>query len=315
MWILYFASIWMVATFSGADNSCPEVKIVGIGDADKLTILRGCPGFPGSPGQKGEAGSPGIKGEKGLQGIAGKLGPPGITGVEGSRGEKGQKGEKGDSGSDPVYAAKNCKELQDQGEVLSDWYTIYPASQKTLKVLCDMHTDGGGWIVFQRRWDGSVDFFRDWNSYKNGFGSRLNEFWLGNENLHLLTSSGTWEMRIDLQDFENTKHYAKYSSFKILGEDENYKLLGEFKEGNAGNAMDTHLGMQFSTKDKDLTSSKCVSLYKGGWWYNACHHSNLNGLYLGGQHESYADGINWAYGGKGYNYSYKFSEMKIRPVQ
>lgn len=315
MWIFYFASIWMAATFSGADNSCPEVKVVGIGDSDKLTILRGCPGFPGSPGQKGEAGSPGIKGEKGLQGIAGKLGPPGVNGGDGSRGEKGQKGEKGDSGSDPVYAAKNCKELQEQGEVLSDWYTIYPAGQKPLKVLCDLHTDGGGWIVFQRRWDGSVDFFRDWNSYKNGFGSRLNEFWLGNENLHVLTSSGTWEMRIDLQDFENTKHYAKYASFQILGEDEKYKLLlGAFKEGNAGNSMDVHVNMPFSTKDKDSSGGKCVSPYKGGWWYNDCHHANLNGLYLGGQHASYANGINWAYG-KGYNYSYKFSEMKIRPAQ
>lgn len=314
MWIFYFAWIWMATTFSGADNSCPEVKVVGIGDSDKLTILRGCPGFPGSPGQKGEAGSPGIKGEKGLQGIAGKLGPPGVNGGEGSRGEKGQKGEKGDSGSDPVYAAKNCKELQEQGEVLSAWYTIYPAGQKPLKVLCDLHTDGGGWIVFQRRWDGSVDFFRDWNSYKNGFGSRLNEFWLGNENLNVLTSSGTWEMRIDLQDFENTKHYAKYASFQILGEDEKYKLLlGAFKEGNAGNSMDVHVNMPFSTKDKD-SSGKCVPLYKGGWWYNDCHHANLNGLYLGGQHASYANGINWA-NGKGYNYSYKFSEMKIRPVQ
>ncbi|XP_056395415.1 ficolin-1-like isoform X2 [Hyla sarda] len=289
-----------------------EVKVLGIGDSDKLTVLRGCPGFPGSPGQKGEAGSPGEKGEKGLQGIAGKIGPPGVHGVEGSKGEKGEKGEKGNS--DSVYAAKNCKELLEQGEVLSDWYTIYPPNQKPLKVLCDMHTDGGGWIVFQRRWDGSVDFFRDWNSYKMGFGSRLNEFWLGNDNLHMLTSSGTWEMRIDLQDFERTMHYAKYASFQVLGEDEKYKLLlGAYTEGNAGSSMDGHRDMPFATKDKDSLHN-CATNYKGGWWYESCHNANLNGRYLGGQHASYADGINWN-GGKGYNYSYKFSEMKIRPVQ
>ncbi|XP_075690309.1 ficolin-1-A-like [Rhinoderma darwinii] len=316
MWVPWFAVFWTLAAFSDADNSCPEVKILGIGDSDKLTILRGCPGLPGTSGQKGENGSPGEKGEKGLQGIAGKLGPPGVKGVEGSKGEQGLKGEKGDAGlSDPVYAAKNCKELLDQGEVLSDWYTIDPTSQKRLKVLCDMHTDGGGWIVFQRRWDGSVDFSRDWNSYKNGFGSRLNDFWLGNENLHKLTSLGKWEMRIDLQDFERTKHYATYASFQVMGEDTNYKLLlGDFKEGNAGNGMDVHVEMPFSTMDKDLSVGKCVSQYKAGWWYNNCHHSNLNGLYLGGQHDSYANGINWAYG-KGYHYSYKFSEMKMRPVQ
>ncbi|XP_073496000.1 ficolin-1-A-like [Phyllobates terribilis] len=315
MWMSLFAVIWTVAAFSHADDSCPELKILGIGDSDKLTIIRGCPGFPGSPGQKGESGSPGATGEKGLQGIPGKLGPPGVGGFKGSKGEMGQKGEKGDPAPDSVYAAKNCKELMDQGEVLSDWYTIYPGGQKKLRVLCDMHTDGGGWIVFQRRWDGSVDFFRDWNSYKNGFGSRLNEFWLGNENLHMLTSSGTWEMRIDLKDFEKLQHYAKYASFQVLGEDENYKLvLGDFKEGNAGNGMDVHAEMPFSTKDKDSSASNCVSLYKGGWWYGNCHHANLNGLYQGGQHDSYADGINWAYG-KGYHHSYRFSEMKIRPVQ
>ncbi|XP_069799702.1 ficolin-1-B-like [Dendropsophus ebraccatus] len=314
MWVLRFAGILMAAALSGSDNSCPEVKVIGIGDSDKLSILRGCPGFPGSPGQKGEAGLPGEKGEKGLQGIAGKLGSPGLTGAEGSKGEKGQKGEKGDSGSDSVYAAKNCKELLEQGEVLSGWYTIYPAGQKPLRVLCDLHTDGGGWIVFQRRWDGSVDFFRDWDSYKKGFGSSLNEFWLGNDNLHMLTSSGKWEMRIDLQDFENTKHYAKYLSFKVLGEEEKYKLLGTYAEGNSGDSMDVHIGMPFSTKDKDSTQEHCATLYKGGWWYGSCHHANLNGLYLAGAHTSYADGINWS-SGKGYNYSYKFSEMKIRPVQ
>ncbi|KAG8536100.1 hypothetical protein GDO81_027120, partial [Engystomops pustulosus] len=132
-------------------------------------------------------------------------------------------------------AARNCKELLNQGEVLSDWYTIYPDGSAPLRVLCDMHTDGGGWIVFQRRLDGSVDFFRDWASYKNGFGSRLSEFWLGNENIHKLTSAGTWELRIDLQDFDNARTYTQYTSFQVLGEEEKYKLLlGSFKDGDAG---------------------------------------------------------------------------------
>nr|DBA21636.1 TPA: hypothetical protein GDO54_018245 [Pyxicephalus adspersus] len=270
-----------------------DVKVIGIGDSDKLTILRGCPGLPGSPGQKGEAGTAGMKGkegEKGSQGTAGKAGPPG---------EKD---------------AKNCKELLKQGFTLSDWYTIYPDGQTPIKVLCDMHSDGGGWIVFQRRYDGSVDFFRDWNSYKKGFGSRLTEFWLGNDNLHMLTSSGTWELRIDLLTFDNVKHFAKYVSFQILGETEKYKLLlGAFTEGTAGNSLATHANMPFSTKDNDSSAAKCSSLYKGGWWYNSCHQANLNGLYLMGQHDSYADGINWDTG-KGVHYSYKMSEMKIRPV-
>ncbi|XP_072287653.1 ficolin-1-A-like [Pyxicephalus adspersus] len=129
-----------------------------------------------------------MAGEKGTQGIPG---PPGEKGVKGSAGEKGERGESGATVlTDYFHGAKNCKELLEQGATFSDWYTIYPVDQGPIKVFCDMHTDRGGWIVFQRRYDGSVDFSRDWKSYKNGFGSRLTEFWLGNDNIHVLTSSG-----------------------------------------------------------------------------------------------------------------------------
>uniref|UniRef100_A0A8C5MQA4 Fibrinogen C-terminal domain-containing protein n=1 Tax=Leptobrachium leishanense TaxID=445787 RepID=A0A8C5MQA4_9ANUR len=220
MWLPIASVIWLLTRLVNADDSCPDVKVIGAGDSDRLAVLRGCPGIPGALGPKGDDGPPGEKGQQGAPGIAG---PP------------GQKGEKGEPGLSESKYAKNCKELLDKGMVLSDWYTIYPDGETPLKVLCDMHTDGGGWIVFQRRWDGSVDFFRDWNAYKTGFGSRLNEFWLGNDNIHMLTNTGTWEIRVDLLDFEYTKSFAKYASFQIMGETEKYKLLlGAFTEGNAG---------------------------------------------------------------------------------
>ncbi|MGH0167351.1 UNVERIFIED_CONTAM: hypothetical protein FKN15_052391 [Acipenser sinensis] len=249
-----------------------------------------------------------------LEGVKGGPGVPGKMGPVGDKGEKGDSGPIGNTGPAVAKGAMNCKELLEQGNTLSDWYTVYTASKKPISVFCDMHTDGGGWLVFQRRMDGSVDFFQDWNSYKRGFGNKQTEFWLGNENIHLLTATGFHELRIDLEDFERVKTFAKYESFQILGESENYKLLlAEFTSGTAGDSLTHHNNMPFSTKDHDLTGRQCPDAYKAAWWYNnkSCHQSNLNGLYKNGSHESFADAINW-HSGKGYNYSYKNADMKIR---
>jgi ficolin len=71
----------------------------------------------------------------------------------------------------------------------------------------------------------------------------------------------------------------------------------------------------FSTFDQDNDSyqSSCAVKRRGAWWYVACLNSNLNAIYHGGPHESFADGVNW-YHWTGYNYSLRFTEMKIRPA-
>nr|XP_060626273.1 veficolin-1-like [Anolis sagrei ordinatus] len=298
-------------------SCCAQLKGLSQCGADKV-FFQGQPGTPGIPGIPGTNGFPGVKGDLGPQG------PPGERGSAGAPGKAGPKGEKGDQGEACSLAscqqqeagAKDCKELLERGETLSGWYTIYPATGKAMSVFCDMETDGGGWLVFQRRQDGSVDFYRDWQSYKNGFGNQASEFWLGNDKIHLLTSSGTQQLRIDVKDMNDTRTYAKYTSFKISSEEENYTLsVGSYVDGNMGDSFTAHRGLAFSTRDRDNDvheSGSCAVMYKGGWWYGVCHSSNLNGLYLRGEHTSYADGINWA-AGKGHHYSYKYADMKIRP--
>ncbi|XP_068104115.1 ficolin-1-like [Hyperolius riggenbachi] len=283
-----------------------EVNINGVECSEQLTFLRGCPGSAGPPGQKGDVGAPGEKGDTGSLGMKGESGIPGI---------QGEKGQKGDSGN-RYGVVRSCKELLDKGFTMSDWYTIYPDGERPLEVLCDMDTDGGGWIVFQRRMDGSVDFYRNWEAYKTGFGSHLTEFWLGNDNIHHLTSSGTWELRVDLQDTDFVRYSAKYNSFKVLGASEKYKLvLGSFAGGNAGDSLSTHNGMMFTTLDQDNdihdSSVNCAINFKGGWWYRNCHYANLNGLYLPGKVDP--KGMSW-YHSKNSHYAYKQSEMKIRLI-
>ncbi|KAM3912428.1 ficolin-2-like [Leptodactylus fuscus] len=213
------------------------------------------------------------------------------------------------------HGAKDCKDLLERGAHISDWYTIYPDG-KPMKVYCDMHTDGGGWIVFHRRWDGSVDFTRNWKSYKEGFGSRQ-EFWLGNENIYRITVHGKWEIRVDLHDSESVKYFAKYASFKLLGECEKYKLLlGHFTGGNAGDALFEHNNMKFSTFDEDNdehATAHCGLQYRGGWWFKSCFSAHLNGLYIKGKHKESKIGINWVTA-KDEHYSFEHAEMKIRFV-
>ena len=104
-------------------------------------------------------------------------------------------------------------------------YTIKPDNLLAFDVFCDQTTEGGGWTVFQRRLDGSVDFYRHWNDYKHGFGDLCGEFWLGLDKIHRLTSGVNNVLRVDLGDFEGKNTYAEYERFGVMGEDDKYKLI------------------------------------------------------------------------------------------
>ena len=78
--------------------------------------------------------------------------------------------------------------------------------------------------MFQKRKDGSVDFYRGWADYKNGFGNLNGEFWLGLDKIHRLTNSERYQLRVDLEDIEGKTAYAEYDMFAITSERTKYKL-------------------------------------------------------------------------------------------
>ena len=119
-------------------------------------------------------------------------------------------------------------------------YTINPDGGKPIQVLCDMTMGGGGWAVFQRRLNGSVDFYRGWESYKNGFGDLNGEFWLGNDNIHRLTTVGDVTMRLYLEDFDGDIRYAEYTTFQVADEADRYQLLVGGYSGTAGDSIIYH---------------------------------------------------------------------------
>ncbi|XP_020440071.2 tenascin isoform X2 [Corvus cornix cornix] len=207
---------------------------------------------------------------------------------------------------------KDCSQALLNGEATSGLYTIYLNGDKAqpLQVFCDMGEDGGGWIVFLRRQNGKQDFYKNWNTYVTGFGDPKDEFWIGLENLHKITSQGQYELRVDLRD-KGDAAYAVYDRFSVGDAKSRYRLRVDGYSGTAGDSMTYHNGRSFSTFDKDHDSAitNCALSYKGAFWYKNCHRVNLMGRYGDNSH---SQGVNWFHW-KGHEYSIQFAEMKLRP--
>nr|QHR82730.1 angiopoietin [Vipera anatolica senliki] len=213
---------------------------------------------------------------------------------------------------------KDCAAAYKLGFSTNGVYTLrLPNTTATVKALCDMETSGGGWTVIQHRRDGSVDFQRTWKEYKQGFGSPSGEFWLGNQFIHLLTTQNRYSLRIELQDWENNEAYSAFEHFQVDSEEQNYRLYARRYSGTAGRTSSlSPSGTNFSTKDADhdRCACKCAQMAGGGWWFDACGPSNLNGIYYPPNPATIRyNGIKWHYW-KGPGHTLKASTMMIRPV-
>ncbi|KAL4227122.1 hypothetical protein ACF0H5_015095 [Mactra antiquata] len=210
-----------------------------------------------------------------------------------------------------IAGINDCDGWYQRGVSTSGVYNIYLINDAELSVWCDMSPDTGGWIVIQQRTSAS-DFYKTWEEYKEGFGDLNGNFWLGNENIWTLTSTGHWKLRVELT-YGHESGYAEYDAFSIGDETTNYVLSVGTYSGDIGDSLSYHNGYQFSTydRDNDVYGTSCAQLYHGAWWYNHCHYVNLNGDY---GNNAFGMGLNWV-SWKGHSVSVSTSKMTIKNIQ
>lgn len=196
---------------------------------------------------------------------------------------------------------------------------------RMLSVWCNMSILGeGGWTIIQRRINGDLSFNETWLNYRNGFGRRDGDHWLGLQNIRdiLSSSENTFQLYVGMGSFHptDTFRFSLYHSFSIGDERDNYTLsVGGLEAGTAGDSLLLHNGHQFSTLDRDNDSARgthCARVFGSGWWYHNCHDSLLNGQWYGGgllRDLNFPDGIIWETWA-GDRESLKTTMMAIRPV-
>ncbi|XP_034474872.1 ryncolin-4-like [Drosophila innubila] len=162
--------------------------------------------------------------------------------------------------------------------------------------------------------NGSVNFYRNWTEYKNGFGNLSGEFFMGLDKLSAMTAARRQELIVILEDYDNDEKFVTYDHFAIGNETEQYSLnhLG-LANGTAGNSLSWEFGNKFSTFDRDNSYNEvnCAKVSAGAWWYDRsyCHIGQLTGLYNA---TSMVTGMNW-YTFWTLTFSLKRAVMMIRP--
>ncbi|KAM9349961.1 angiopoietin-related protein 3-like [Symphorus nematophorus] len=210
----------------------------------------------------------------------------------------------------------DCSELFSRGERVSGVYAVRPSGAEPFMAFCDMSKDHGATVI-QRRKDGSVNFDQTWEKYENGFGDFQGEFWLGLRKIHSLAAQGNSVLHIQLEDWKQGRRFIEYR-FYLHGPGSNYTIHLTHLSGYLPDPMSNHTGMMFSTKDRDNDNhqdSNCAHSHTGGWWFNACGDTNLNGRYFQMRPKGRFErrrGIQWRPGQKA-SYSLKFTQISVHP--
>ncbi|XP_062593401.1 ryncolin-2-like [Saccostrea cucullata] len=218
----------------------------------------------------------------------------------------------------PINNCVDCHCLLGLLSVLEGGETTYTLSSgKTL--FCDLELGIlplyiYKWTIIQRHtMGGYVDFDKDWNEYKHGFGSVTSDFWIGNDVIHQITNNGNTFLQIKMIKTSGYSMTAEYS-FSVDSEMNDYRLQVSNFRGSYGTGdpfttgcPECANGMKFTTKDRDNDNNgtgNCAVVSKGGWWHNFCQRSNLNGRF---GETDYRLGVNW----DSYT-NLRYVEMRVR---
>ena len=194
------------------------------------------------------------------------------------------RGWKGDRCETNAYIGIDCLDLHQSG--LGYTNGVYSVrlnkSGEVIKVFCDMTSDGGGWTLFQKRFNGSVDFYRNFSEYDDGFGSVYGEFWLGLKYIYQMTVGVENELRLDLEKANGATAFEVYQHFSLSAYPLYTLHIGAYSgtASDGGQGLSSSNGYPFSTYYQ--VPYNCPVNYHGSWWYFMydCAYVNLNGDYM-----------------------------------
>lgn len=226
---------------------------------------------------------------------------------------------------------------------------IYVGSTEVIDHVFCSNTSKNQWLLIQNRQTGSTHFNRSWNEYRRGFGRVTNQsdFWIGNENLHWLTTIYSFRLKIELTNWHNETRRAIYEKFHVANKNDHYRLFIDDYHGDMDlhhkfdsssllssfvdviSSVDFfssltgfsrwHCNARFSTYDHYVAESQnCSQIHGGaGWWYHygsECAHVQLNGQ-LSTQIDGFVPfntGILWIGWRNERHYSFKRVNMAIQ---
>ncbi|XP_072020682.1 fibrinogen-like protein 1 [Amphiura filiformis] len=206
----------------------------------------------------------------------------------------------------------SCRAAYDAGYTTDGVY-IVALSAGLYRAYCDM--TNGGWMVMQRRVDGSQLFNLTRSEYEAGFGNLCKEFFWGHTILNLLFDDTPWNLRVTVVSFDGTSQSEDYSGFWIEKKANWHCHITQAGTGTAGDGLFTLEDKKFSTHDSDQDGDSDLNWaeeYQTGWWFDKDSPtpmiSNPNGFYYkSGEPKPEWHGIIWVH-----DRSLMEIEMKIR---